>query len=295
MTRTSDAIATERQFRTVLGLPPTDRRRIVPITVPTEDRLEPDWDECLAVMLQKQPDVVRARAIGKQAEADAGAGGSARLERQKALFQQVIHQTTHSLARFFLEIDANYKQLRTASKRRSAAANRLAVQRADYEEGRITVDRYLDAVSQHAAAVAAEAQYKATYNISLVALEEAKGTLLEHERITVAEGPKAVVSGFAVPDVAVKRGWHLPPSPIPSPVPAVVAASAPAPPGPAPGQPAAGLDAIEPRAKEASPKAGQGGKTYSFHVTIGIGSKPVEIRGSFTIAPAPSGDGSKVD
>ncbi|MGO9470777.1 MAG: hypothetical protein ACLQIB_43865 [Isosphaeraceae bacterium] len=94
VTRTSDVITTERLLRTILGLPPTDGRRIVPITAPTEARLEPDWDESLAVMLAKQPDVVRARAIMKQAEADAARDGSARLDRQKALFQQVIHQTT---------------------------------------------------------------------------------------------------------------------------------------------------------------------------------------------------------
>ena len=41
------------------------------------------------------------------------------------ILQQVVHQTTHSLARFFLEIDANYKQFKTASRLRAAAALRL--------------------------------------------------------------------------------------------------------------------------------------------------------------------------
>ncbi len=99
------------------------------------------------------------------------------LLRARAYLQQVVHQTTHSLARFFLEIDANYKQFKTASRLRAAAAQRLDAQRAYYEEGRITIDRFLDAVSQYATAVATEAQYKTTYNISIVALEEAKGTL----------------------------------------------------------------------------------------------------------------------
>ena len=105
------------------------------------------------------------------------------------ILQQVVHQTTHSLARFFLEIDANYKQFKTASRLRAAAAQRLDAQRAYYEEGRITIDRFLDAVSQYATAVATEAQYKTTYNISIVALEEAKGTLLAYDNIAVAEGP----------------------------------------------------------------------------------------------------------
>ena len=37
--------------------------------------------------------------------------------------------------------------------------------------------------------MATEAQYKTTYNISIVALEEAKGTLLAYDNIAVAEGP----------------------------------------------------------------------------------------------------------
>ena len=38
-------------------------------------------------------------------------------------------------------------------------------------------------------AVAQEAQFKTTYNISIVALEEAKGTLLAYDNIAVAECP----------------------------------------------------------------------------------------------------------
>ena len=111
------------------------------------------------------------------------------LLRQRAYLQQIVHQTTHSLARFFLEVDANYKQFKTASRLRAAAAQRLEAQRAFYEEGRITIDRFLDAVSQYRQAVAQEAQFKTTYNISIVALEEAKGTLLAYDNIAVAEGP----------------------------------------------------------------------------------------------------------
>ena len=72
-----------------------------------------------------------------------------------------------------------------------------------FEQGRINVDRSLDAVNQYATAVAAEAQYRTTYNHSIVALEEAKGTLLEHDQITVVEGPKSAVSVAVVPDFAV--------------------------------------------------------------------------------------------
>ncbi len=99
------------------------------------------------------------------------------LQRQRAYLKQVLHQTTHSLARFYLEIDANYKQLQASKRVREASFARLEVQRKFYDEGRITADRYLDAVSQYSSAIAQEAMFKTTYNIALIALEEARGTL----------------------------------------------------------------------------------------------------------------------
>jgi outer membrane protein TolC len=297
VTRTSDVITTERQLRNILGLPPADNRRIIPVTPPTEARLEPDWDSSLAQMLNFQPDIVQQQILVRVAElqlliarnqllpqlnlnalyqlnglgqqldsaeavmtgatlkalnpvianAERAAGLTSNpgnysnfvtwqvgftfqaplgmraplantrqsqytLLRARAFLQQVVHQTTHSLARFFLEIDANYKQFKTASRLRAAAAQRLDAQRAYYEEGRITIDRFLDAVSQYATAVATEAQYKTTYNISIVALEEAKGTLLAYDNIAVAEGPhprKAYIQARDIQDA--HRQYPIPP------------------------------------------------------------------------------------
>jgi outer membrane protein TolC len=297
VTRTSDVITTERQLRNLLGLPPADNRRIIPVTPPTEARLEPDWDSSLAQMLSFQPDIVQQQILVRVAELQlliarnqllpqlslnalyqfnglgqnldesfavmTGAALKALnpiianqqraaglnqnpgnynnfitwqvgftfqmplgmryplansrqaqyvLLRARAYLQQVVHQTTHSLARFFLEIDANYKQFKTASRLRAAAAQRLDAQRAYYEEGRITIDRFLDAVSQYATAVATEAQYKTTYNISIVALEEAKGTLLAYDNIAVAEGPNPRKAYIQARDIQnAHRQLHIKP------------------------------------------------------------------------------------
>ena len=298
VTKTSDVITTERQLRNILGLPPADNRRIIPVTPPAEARLEPDWDSSLAQMVTFQPDIVQQQLLVRIAElqllvarnqllpqlnltllyqlnglgqqldnaeavmtgatikaldpvvrakeqaagllSNAGYYNNFRtwsvgfsfamplgmrsplantrnaqyiLLRQRAYLQQIVHQTTHSLARFFLEVDANYKQFKTASRLRAAAAQRLEAQRAYYEEGRITIDRFLDAVSQYASAVAQEAQYKMTYNISIVALEEAKGTLLAYNNIAVAEGPhprKAYVQARDIQDA--HRKLPIPPN-----------------------------------------------------------------------------------
>jgi outer membrane protein TolC len=112
------------------------------------------------------------------------------LLRSRAYLQQVIHQTTHSLARFFLEVDAGYKQYHQAQRVRAAAAQRLDAQCAAYEAGCIAIDRLLDAISQDANAQAQEAQDLSTYNIALAELSEAKGTLLADRNIVVATGPR---------------------------------------------------------------------------------------------------------
>ncbi len=217
ITKTCDIVTTERQLRNIMGLPASDRRRIVPISDLIEERREPDWNECLATMLEQQPDIVRQREIVSTVEAlaleamdfelDAAFFGTPSfaaeaaeetrqaldvVERQRAYLKQVLHQTTHSLARFFLEIDANYKQLQASKRVREASLKRLEVQRKFYDDGRITVDRYVAAVSQYASAIAQEAQFKTTYNIALVALEEVKGTLLSAKTIFVAVGPKKI-------------------------------------------------------------------------------------------------------
>ena len=133
------------------------------------------------------------------------------LLRQRAFLQQIVHQTTHSLSRFFIEVDANYKLFRTAQRLRSAAQLRLEAQRAFYEEGRITIDRLLDAVSQYANAIAQEAQYKTSYNTSIAALEEAKGTLLSYDNIAVAEGPSPRKAYLQARDQRAGHGqFHVP-------------------------------------------------------------------------------------
>jgi RNA polymerase sigma factor (sigma-70 family) len=266
VTRTSDVITAERHLRNLLGLPPADNRRIIPVSQPIEARLEPDWDKSRAALLENQPDILKARALAKQAE---GRDDPALpLEQQKAFLKQVVHQTTYTLARFFNEVGESYKQFQAASRVRQAAAQRLDAMRADREAGRIPVDRFLDAVSRYAAAVATEAQHRATYNIAIIALEEAKGTLLEYDKITVADAPEGKNAPTAArQDGAVRTASHQPEPLGPAPV---------SPDGPA----------APPRTKDEPAKPDADGKTYSFHLTIGAGPRPFDIRGSFTVAPA---------
>ena len=297
VTRASDVITAERQLRNIIGLPPADNRRIVPGTAPIEAKMEPNWEVCLAEMHQKQPDIARQKEVVKSVEEKPGDAGRdvalrflpnlgnlgsltssatkdrltrAEIQRQKASLDEIVHQTTHSLARSFVEVDANYKQFKTASRLRAAAAQQHEAQKAFYEEGRITKDRYLDEVAQFTYAVAREAQFKASYNISLVALEEAKGTLLEHDKIAVAEVSRSV-PGHPRDDRAKTASFEeVPTMPLAHPTAKQETDT---------GEGKAGIPTVEIPHLEAE------GKTVSFQLTIGAGSRPLEIRGSFTVAP----------
>ena len=137
VTRTSDVITTEREFRNVLGLPQADNRRIVPATDPTAELVEFDWETCLDEMMYLQPEIVLhklsvnelqpAATVPAPAQRQAAGAGresskvkddlreSHRKERQDKL-QQLVHERTHALARSFLEVDADYKQYKTGKR-----------------------------------------------------------------------------------------------------------------------------------------------------------------------------------
>lgn len=222
VTRASDVITSERQLRKVLGLPASDSRNIVPVSTPVEAKVEYDWGRCLAEMLNEEPEIAFIKRV-------IGGGAHAKTDQNETL-HTAVNQRTHSLSRCYLEVDSNFKQFQVAARLRRAAADRLTAQRSYYEEGRITVDRYLDAVSQHATAVATESQYKTTYNISIVSLEEAKGTLLAFNNIAVVDDGPVSPSGNPTVEPTMAAGKSTTPTkahektgaaaPAPTPMPA---------------------------------------------------------------------------
>ncbi len=109
------------------------------------------------------------------------------LLRARAARQQVVDQTIRSLALCFRAIETDYAQYQSAERLRTEAAHQLDLQRGYYEEGRITIDRYFDAISKFVTAKVTEHQALTAYNASLAALSEAKGTLLADRNIVVVE------------------------------------------------------------------------------------------------------------
>lgn len=250
--KTSNLITTERQLRRLLGLAPSGGRRIVTATKPSEIEIKPVWEDCMKVLHEVQPDVQRALANVKIAKATNA--GDAEIERQETFAHQTERDVEHGMARMFLEIGSNYRLFTTASRLKDAAKQRLDAQAALFESGKITIDRYLDAVNRWATATSQEAEYKARYNTAIVALEEAKGSLLDVKGIVIADTPR--VASLIAHDGAVEPAMFPHPEKSPN--------------GPA---------------HVAQPAKEEAGKTYSFQFSIGGGPKPVEIKGSFTVPP----------
>jgi hypothetical protein len=200
----ADVADAERQLRHVLGLP-NEGRRIVPTSPPTEAELTPDWQASLAEMNAHDPEI-RGGDVGP---ADAAAERS--VEREIALTflpslaqslppdaaspkadetetaaerVKLIRRKTHDLARYFLEVSANFKQFQTATKQQAEASTELEDLRSDYDRHGIAVGVYLEAVDRWTRAVGQTADFKARYNTSIASFERAKGTLLAHDHIT---------------------------------------------------------------------------------------------------------------
>ncbi len=53
----------EAVLRNILGLPPTEPFRIVPVTFPNRDRLQPDWNPLVTLAAERRPDLVELKLI----------------------------------------------------------------------------------------------------------------------------------------------------------------------------------------------------------------------------------------
>ncbi len=61
----ADALVLSREntLRNILGLPPNDTRRIVPVSAPTTQRFKPEWNELVRIGEQRRPDIVELKLI----------------------------------------------------------------------------------------------------------------------------------------------------------------------------------------------------------------------------------------
>lgn len=297
----SEVNATERQLRQVLGLSPAASRRIVPETGPVELRVQPDWKDCRMAMIAARPDIAEQRAIvqasalrllvargpgllfspvdpATEAARSSAADREAQsiFSKQRDYLEQIVHQATHTLARFVLEADAGYQQVETAAKLTAAATRRLETQRASYEQGRITIDRYLEAIHQDSRAHCREARARSSYHKVLAALEETKGTLLESRGITVADPPRPRLA-------AANPACERPEEARPRADREVMKTG-----GRAEEEDAATDEPAPGHSEKVVREVPTGSTTIRFDITVGRAS-PVQLLGSFSIRPGRAG------
>jgi outer membrane protein TolC len=235
--RKAEVADAERQLRKLLGLPQSDNRQIIPVDHPIKEHVIFDRAECLEVMMQKQPDIIQQKALrhladqklseARNAITSASTNPLARHDndvnlasaqpsprsnhplantrtaqyaviRSQEFLDQVVQQTAQSLDRALRDVETEYQSYAKTRRLRNAAEKRLEAQRAYWEEGRITADRYLDAVEQYGTLLTSEHHHLSAYNAALAFVSECKGTLLEDQNIIVAE-PQRVARASAAP------------------------------------------------------------------------------------------------
>ncbi|MCO6453941.1 MAG: TolC family protein [Pirellulaceae bacterium] len=79
----------EAALRNILGIPPSDNRRIVPFTPPRRNRLEPNWQGILELASERRPDIIELKLI---LEADQQRLLLARNESQPRLDAQALYR-----------------------------------------------------------------------------------------------------------------------------------------------------------------------------------------------------------
>jgi outer membrane protein TolC len=59
----ASVLTQEGALRNILGLPPSDNRRIIPISAPTGQRLKPEWDALLSLAGERRPNIAELKSI----------------------------------------------------------------------------------------------------------------------------------------------------------------------------------------------------------------------------------------
>ena len=280
VTRTSDVITAERQLRHILGLPPADNRRIVPVSAPVETKLEPDWD---------------ALPRGDAREAAGYRPGQGERESARRHGPRRRHGRADLPARPRRSGDT-HPAVRPVERHASRAG--VGIPPAGDPPGGAFAGpilprdrRQLQAIPDREAAPGSPR--RSGWRPSV--------------RTTTKAGSRSIVTstpGASTPTRWPRRPSTRPPitsrssrwrrprgrcwstrrSPWPSPA---GSHRLPRPCKPSPMEPG------DSRARAAAPKQEASGSSISFQVTVKIGSRPWEIRGSLTVGPAGEIDGAK--
>ena len=206
----SECRTIERQLRNRLGMCPDDARSVVLLSKPSAGPLD-ERAECRATCHKTGADDAtpfRERPfVDMITEVVEGPGVAPISPRMVARASWEKAADARTLARVKMDLENGGKLYEAAVRLRNAAAVRLEAQRACYESGTITVDRYLEAVRNWACAVGQEAEFASRYSTSLACRDEVTGHLLDHWRIAIASPAPA-----DVPDTSAARASYVSPA-----------------------------------------------------------------------------------
>jgi hypothetical protein len=110
------------------------------------------------------------------------------LERTMETLKDQELKTRSYLGRQYEQISIAYEQIRANRAQREAFGEQLRARNEEYKAGRGTLDTLLEAQRFWADALNSEYSSIVTYNNALVTWEFAKGTIMQHDNIVIAEG-----------------------------------------------------------------------------------------------------------
>ncbi|MCF0234204.1 MAG: TolC family protein, partial [Thermoguttaceae bacterium] len=130
-------------------------------------------------------------AVGFRREMAAVRNAELALARERAILQEQELELVHNLSDLFREVDRSYRLIEDYLAVLRAARKQVRALNASFEGGKATLYEVLQAQQQLAQAETDYYRMVIEYNMSIVNLNFRKGSLLEYNGITLAEGPWA--------------------------------------------------------------------------------------------------------
>jgi outer membrane protein TolC len=128
------------------------------------------------------------------------------LTKEKAVLRDKELELSHQLSDAYRELDVTYHLMQTNFNRRIAAKDQVDAVEVALDAGTVTLDLLLDAQRRLADAESAFFRSLVDYNLSIRNVHLRKGSLLEYNNVTLAEGPWPAKAYYDAQGQARKRG-----------------------------------------------------------------------------------------
>jgi len=127
--------------------------------------------------------------VGYRRAATAVRNAELRLVRENAILEEQQLRVAHELSSGIRDVRRTHQLIKTNFNRRVASQYEVEAIQALFDAGRIGIDVLLQSQQRQAEANSAYFRSVADYNLAVSAVHQSKGTLLEYDRVRLAEGP----------------------------------------------------------------------------------------------------------